>query len=106
MNSTNRISPSARATFSSGEHADALVHPGGDRDGGDDHRQRNQGRFRRQRVRNIEQHAQTVVELHDADTEGGGDAEDGADHRRNIDAVADGPIRSVCQKSGTAPSGW
>ncbi len=53
---------------------------------------RNQGRFRRQRVRNIEQHAQTVVELHDADTEGGGDAEDGADHRRNIDAVADGPI--------------
>ncbi len=27
-----------------------------------------------------EQHAQTVVELHYADTEGGGDAEDGADH--------------------------
>ncbi len=64
------------------------------------------GRFRRQRVRNIEQHAQTVVELHDADTEGGGDAEDGADHRRNIDAVADGPIDPFCQKSGTAPSGW
>ncbi len=75
MNSTNRISPSARATFSSESTRMPLSTPEVTEMSGDDHRQRNQGRFRRQRVRNIEQHAQTVVELHDADTEGGGDAE-------------------------------
>lgn len=36
----------------------------------------------------VKQHAQPVVELHHANSERGGDAEDGADHRRNVDAVA------------------
>jgi hypothetical protein len=67
-----------------------FIDPGGHRDGGDNDRQRNQRRFRRQ-VRNIKQHAQAVVELHH-NPERGGDTEDGADHRRDIDAVADRPL--------------
>ncbi len=74
------------------EYADPFIHPSGDRDGGNNHRQRNQRRLGRHRIRDIKQHAQPVVQLHHTDTERGGDAEDGTDYRRDIHGMPNGPI--------------
>ena len=71
-----------------GEHADAFIDARRHRNGGNNDGERNQRRFRRHRIRNIKQHAQPVVELHHANPERGRNTEDGADHRRDIDAVA------------------
>ncbi len=41
----------------------------------------------RQVFRDLEQHLEAVVELHHADAQRGGDAEDGAEHRGDVHAV-------------------
>ncbi len=51
----------------------------------------------RQVFRDLEQHLEAVVELHHADAQRGGDAEDGAEHRSDVHAVADRPVDALTE---------
>ncbi len=103
-NSTNKISPSASATFSSRAHG-SLSTPAVTEMVAIITDSAISAAFRRQRIRDIKRHAQPVVELHHANPERSSDTEDGADHRRNIDAVPIGPLIFL-PKWGTAQSEW
>ncbi|MNG86231.1 hypothetical protein D3C79_450080 [compost metagenome] len=79
------------------QNTNALVDAGGHRNGGHNHRKQDQCALNRQVFRYLEQHLQSVVELHHANAERGGDAENGAQHRCDIHAVADRAVNAFTE---------
>ncbi|CCK06835.1 hypothetical protein BN128_689 [Cronobacter sakazakii 696] len=76
---------------------DAFIDARCHRNGGDNHRQHNQRDLRRQPFRDIKQHFQAVVKLHHADAKRRRDAKNGADHRRDINGVADRSVNALAE---------